>query len=482
MGTALATVIYVVGILGLFYLDRDKSIHTSKALWIPVIWILINGSRPVSLWLGMAPANSSASQLLEGSPIDRLIASILIAAGFLTLIFRSNQVTALLRKNWPILIYFSYCLLSVAWSDFSDVAFKRWIKAFGDLVMVLIVVTDAQPTAALRRLITRIGFVLLPASVLMIKYYGDLGRTYDPWSGGVANCGVSITKNMLGVLTFVLALGAVWLVLRLIRDKNQPNRVRHLVAEGTLLAFGVWLLLMAHSATSGVCFALGGVLIFVTSLDRFRKQPKAIHAFVLAILVIGGSAVLFGNETVAHAVGRQTDLTGRTEIWQLVIPMAPNPIVGAGFDSFWLGPRLEKIWNTYTGLRVNEAHNGYIETYLNLGWVGVVLIALILMTGYRKAVKSFRYQEKFGANPLLLAYVFTAAFYNVTEAGFRETDVIWTFLVLAIVASDQPFKVHATNETSEADERPAPQLRWRQTRLSTTSRHGQTVETFRRDR
>jgi len=472
MSTSLATLVCAVGVLGLFYLDRDKNLHTSKALWVPVLWILISGSRPVALWFGAGSATASTSQLLDGSPVDRLISAILIAAGMIALLFRSSQVTALLRKNWPILLYFSYCLISVIWSDFSVVALKRWIKAIGDLVMVLVVVTDAQPTAALKRLITRTGFILLPASVLMIKYYGELGRAYDTWTGEPTNVGVTVTKNMLGVLTFVLSLGAFWLVLRLIRDKNQPNRARHFIAQGALLAFGVSLLSMAHSATSGICFTLGAVLIFATSLDRFRKHPRAIHAFVLFILIIGGSAVLFGNEAVAHAVGRQTNLTGRTEIWQTVIPMVPNPIVGAGFDSFWLGPRLDTMWRLYPSLYLNEAHNGYIEIYLNLGVVGVLLIVLLLLSGYRNAVKSFRYGEAFGANSLLLAYVFTAAFYSITEAGFREMFVIWTFLLLAIVGSSQPSKVRAKNETSETDKLPAPQSRWRQTLLSTTSHHG----------
>ena len=41
----------VVGIVGLFVLDRDNGPRPSKALWIPVAWLFINCSRPVSLWL-----------------------------------------------------------------------------------------------------------------------------------------------------------------------------------------------------------------------------------------------------------------------------------------------------------------------------------------------------------------------------------------------------------------------------------------------
>ena len=80
-------------------------------------------------------------------------------------------------------------------------------------------------------------------------------------------------------------------------------------------------------------------------------------------------------------MGRNSTLTGRTDIWAAVIPMAPNPLVGAGFESFWLSPRVAaRLWELFPNLPLNEAHDGYIEVYLELGWVGVGLIGLILLT------------------------------------------------------------------------------------------------------
>lgn len=97
---------------------------------------------------------------------------------------------------------------------------------------MLVVLTDTRPYAALERLTTRVGFVLMLASVLLIEYYPALG-TYDARSY-VGNCGVSTDKNMLGVIVFVLSVGAFWLVLRLLSDKSQPDRARHFLPRGTL--------------------------------------------------------------------------------------------------------------------------------------------------------------------------------------------------------------------------------------------------------
>ncbi|MGD0778721.1 MAG: hypothetical protein ABSC05_38570, partial [Candidatus Solibacter sp.] len=144
MSPHIALFICIVGIAGLFFLDRDTSVRNSKALWLPVIWLWIVGSRPVSVWFGIAPPADVDVQL-HGSPVDRFVFLVLLAAGIVVLIRRSSRTSALLKASWPILIYFAFCLLSVLWSDFPFIAFKRWTKAIGDLVMVLIVVTDAEP-------------------------------------------------------------------------------------------------------------------------------------------------------------------------------------------------------------------------------------------------------------------------------------------------------------------------------------------------
>ncbi|MFY9689744.1 MAG: O-antigen ligase family protein [Candidatus Acidiferrales bacterium] len=432
MNPFIATLVYVTGIAGLFYLDRNASLRTSKALWLPVVWISIVGSRAVSVWFNMSPADSDVQ--MDGSPLDRVVFALLLVGGLVVLVNRGRKSSAALKANWPILAYFAFCLVSVVWSDFPDVAAKRWIKAIGDLVMVLIIVTDGNPIGALKRVLARAGFILLPASVLLIKYFPGLGRGYDPWFGMQSDLGVTTNKNTLGVITFILSLGALWRVLELFRAKGQPNRRRHLVAQFTLLAFGMALLAMANSATSLASFALGSVLLVAGTLRAVRRHPGAIHALVLTMVAAGGlSLVIGGTAGIAHVMGRKGDLTGRTEIWSALIPMAPNSVVGAGFESFWLGPRLEAALRDFPGLPLNEAHNGYLEVYLNLGFVGVFLIALILVTGYGRAVATFRRDPLFGS--LLLAYIASAAVYSFTEAGFRMLDPIWIFLLYAVVAA-----------------------------------------------
>ena len=437
MNPSVATLICACVIAGLLYLDRERKVHVSRALWLPGIWIGIIGSRSLSQWLGLTtPTNSH----LDGSPVDAAVFGILLAAAIGVLILRGSRTRTLLLSNWSILIYFIYCLISVAWSHHPDVSFKRWLKAIGDLAMVLIIATDAQPVAAIRRLVSRIGFLLLPTSVLFIKYYGDLGRGYTS-DGLPMNTGVTTNKNALGLIVLVVSLVAFWNVRWLLVDKDEPNRGRRLVAQGILLAFGVALLVMAKSSTCKACFILGSLLIIASNLRAIGRRPARVHALCLTMLLVAGVILLVGQADVASALGRESSMSGRTDIWAAVIPAVPNSIVGAGFENFWISPNVSIFqrnllvlgWYPPLVEDLNEAHNGYIDVYLNLGWIGVSLIALVLVSGYKRAVGAFRRSPKLGS--LFLVYIVTAVFYNITEAGFRMLSPSWTFLLLAIVSA-----------------------------------------------
>ncbi|MGB8523642.1 MAG: hypothetical protein WCD43_11805, partial [Candidatus Acidiferrales bacterium] len=112
MNPSLASLVYACGIAGLFFLNRDNSVRTSKALWLPVFYLWIIGSRPLSVWLGIAPAAGTNAQL-DGSPIDAAFFGILMIAAIGALIHRGRRTLTFLNANLPILIYFLFCLISV---------------------------------------------------------------------------------------------------------------------------------------------------------------------------------------------------------------------------------------------------------------------------------------------------------------------------------------------------------------------------------
>ncbi|HEY4901954.1 MAG TPA: O-antigen ligase family protein [Candidatus Sulfotelmatobacter sp.] len=433
--TPIATLLWATGVIVLFVLDRNRKERTSPALWLPIAWLSIIGSRAVSQWLQLDTVGT-ASQYLEGSPLDRDVYAVMVLLGIIVLLGRTKAVWRLLRGNAPIFIFLAYCAISIVWSDFPDVAFKRWIKFLGDHVMVLIVLTDPNWKWAVKKVFARVGFLLLPASVLFIKYYPDLGRSYGRWEGKQSYTGVALDKNMLGMACLIFGLPALWRVLQEIRERRISFRNRPLVAQTILLAAALWLLWMANSMTSSSCFLFAACVIAATTFGKIGRRPARVHWLVGGV-VLTSFSVLFLNlgSFVLAAVGRDSTLTGRTDIWASVLALATHRWVGTGFESFWLGPRLETIWKQYWFHPI-EAHNGYLETYLNLGWVGIGLLAVLMVTGYRNVIRMLKWDPE--SARIRLGFIVVGLTYNFTEAAVHTQCLVWLAFLLAAMKLPQP--------------------------------------------
>ncbi len=430
MPPGIATIVFAIGVICLFVLDRDRRARVPPSLWLALIWICIAGSRMVSQWLDPETGPRLADRYLDGSPLDRVILTGLLAAAVFVLVGRRDRAGAFLRANRPILLFFAYCGISVLWSDFPDVAFKRWTKALGDLAMVMLVLTSFDPFAAFQKLFSRAAFVLVPVSVLLIKYYPDIGRGYNRWNWGSFYVGASTEKNGLGYICLIFGLAMVWRFIATVQDRTLDRRTRLLVVYGTVLAMTLWLFWKADSATALLCFIPGCTLLVLTSIPGSIRTTARVHGLVAAMALLLFAALLIdsGSGLVA-AVGRDTTLTGRTQLWSKVWTMIVDPLFGTGFESFWLGDRVDQIWRIYWW-QPNQAHNGYLEIFLNLGVTGLALLGVVIVWGYRNVVESFASHPE--TAKLKLAYFGAALVYNLTEAAFKGFHIVWIAFLLAI--------------------------------------------------
>lgn len=434
MPPRVASVVFVLGILALFRLDRDTDERTSPALWIPVAWMAIGASRNLSEWFATQGPLANPDQYLEGSPFDRLLFSGLLAAALMVLFARGRASSAVLQRNWMNILFLLYCLASAAWSDFPLVSFKRWTKALGNFSMVLVVLTDPNPKAAVKRLLALTGFMLIPASVLLVKYYPEIGRQYDRWIGTAYYSGVASDKNGLGYNCLIFGLASVWRVVNGLQATVRKNG--QLIAHVIILGMVLWLLRLANSSTSLACFLLGSSLIIFLSMAKVER-PAMVHT-ILASVIAAAAVAFMARDVFSYLVsslGRDTTLTGRTPLWEQLLKMNDAHWFGTGFESFFLGKRAEMLWAMFTW-HPNEAHNGYLELYLNLGVVGLGLFLFVIVVGYRNVVHTFR-SDRTSAT-LKLAFLIAALIYNSTEAAFKVMHPVWIVFLFAITAVPNP--------------------------------------------
>jgi O-antigen ligase len=439
-----ATVLVLIGIGGLFWLDRRGG-WISKANYIPFFWLLIAMSRPVTAWTS-SPASQAgrAASYMEGSPIDRTILMILLALALGVLWSRREATAAILRRNWPIILFLLYCLISVSWAEFPVVSFKRWIRGAGDVLMILVILTDRDPAHALKAIITRIGYLLVPLSILFIRFYPELGRTYS--IGGRAMwTGVCTDKNALGALCMVVGAVVLWRMLELRRQRDTERRKAKLTALTAVFLMVVYLLPLVDSKTAQMCF------LFATIVVVFRwlfQQRWVIFSFTVSTVAACYLVLIAGASGEAlEAIGRDESLTGRTAVWAQVLRYATSPWFGAGYENFWIGDRLIAL-ATWGG---NQAHNGYVEIYVNLGWVGLFFLAIVILAGFRTVLASSRLDPDWGR--LKVAFYVICLTYNFSESAFKMMTPVWMMFLWATLSTPAPQTVPVLEPKRRTPER-----------------------------
>jgi exopolysaccharide production protein ExoQ len=417
-------------IIYLFRRDMKEEPNITGAVWLPLTWLLIIETRSVCQWLATFGVPVAGS-LDEGTPLDAFIYLMLILAGMYVLKQRAIKLEEVVRNNGWVAMYLAYCFIAISWSDFPFVAFKHWIKVIGHPIMVLILLTEPDPAEAILRLFKRSAYVFVPFSIMAIKYFEDIGQSYDLWSGAQANNGIALDKNTLGCGCMILGCFFIWNLLKTLSQEKSRARRRELYLTAGFLYMVGWLFWKAHSATAFIALLLCTLMMIFTMLPFVNK--RAIGAYVILGAIILTLAQLtfgiFGQITALS--GHEETFNGRGKLWDELLNFNINPVLGTGFESFWLGDRLKRLWAEYWW-HPNEAHNGYLETYLNLGIVGLAMLAGLLISAFRKASLALSRGDEFGR--FRLGFLIGVVVYNWTESGFRGLDPVWfVFFILAMV-------------------------------------------------
>jgi O-antigen ligase len=438
---ALGVCLLFVG--ALLKIDRQLSTGLSKALWIPTLWFLYCATRPLDEWFQRGQFGEAGTTTIEsGSVLDRNFLSILIVISLVILQKRGIKWSEVFRANRWLVALLAYMLVSIVWSDYQFVSLKRWVRVAGTFIMALMVLTEVQPYEAMQAILRRLIYVVIPFSALLVKYFPRLGVSFGRWSGAPSYCGATLTRNNLGEICMLAVFFIVWDFVRR-RDGNELSRTKHrILVEIVLLVLTAYLMKgpsgygadgATYSATSLVVLVVGLATFF--ALRRLKTYIAYLGRLICLTLLAIGLVVLLLNlldtslvEIVAMSVGRKPDLTGRTDlIWDVLLPIAwQHPIFGAGFGSFWIAP--------VPGLTldVNEAHNGYLDVFMELGVVGLVFVFCLFANYFQRAKQEF--QDSFHWAAFRLSFLLIILLHNWSETTLlRSREILWNLLVLFLV-------------------------------------------------
>jgi O-antigen ligase len=263
--------------------------------------------------------------------------------------------------------------------------------------------------------------VFIPFSLVLIKYLPEYGRAYGRHNGAEYWTGVTAGKNMLGVLCAVSAFLTATALWRYGRGSRGTPERRQANADVGILLLSIYLLVGpgggAYSATSIVITVVG--LVTFWCLRRSPKIARAVVTNLKAIVILSVLLYLvFGSlisGEVSAVLNRSPDLTSRTtDIWPIVMAVANrHPILGTGYGNGWgVGGELSIL----TG--VEEAHNGYLDIYLQLGIVGCIVLFFFFMHWCSRIQKVFKDDVQSGI--IETCFLLMVLIYNLSETAFFD--------------------------------------------------------------
>lgn len=395
--------------------------------------IVPEGLDYASLGAGGAPALGSAT--------SRMLWLGLLVLGAAVVLRRAALAFALLRMLNPFLLaVVLLAALSIAWSIDPALSTRRVYRLVTITVVAVAFVLGGWHAQRLQRVLRPILTLMLLGSVVFALAAPTLAIHQESASElAGAWRGLANHKNGFGALACTTLL--LWVHAGLARQAHGAR-----VLAGAALA--VACLLLSRSSTSAAA-ALAGVLFMGYAL----RAPPALRAAVPALALLLAAALLLyalgvldlvpGSATLLASIAafsdKGTTLTGRTEIWAVVLEhVRQNPWLGTGYGAYWtaapaMGSDAYELVQRLAGFYPGSAHNGYLEITNDLGLVGLAGLVGYALTHVGQSLRLWRVDA--AQATLLLALYFQQAIGNLAETRwFSVLSVDFVFMTLASAA------------------------------------------------
>jgi hypothetical protein len=231
----------------------------------------------------------------------------------------------------------------------------------------------------------------------------------------------------------------LWALYRLWREPNRAGGRFRGGADISVLLIALYLLKGAENAYSAtsvgtIVVGLAGFLGLLGLRGLRLEVPRVGLLALVAVLIVFGTSQPFmegsGVASFSSTLGRDKTLTGRTETWiELVAVVKRQPVLGCGYGSFWTTARREFY-------RMSHGHNGYLDTLLELGVLGLAFYAAWLLSCARRLHGVLT--EDYGWAGLGIGVLLMALVYNVTESalGSLNSEMTAVVVFVSLVSSE----------------------------------------------
>ncbi|MEM9452045.1 MAG: O-antigen ligase [Cyanobacteria bacterium P01_E01_bin.6] len=352
----------------------------------------------------------------------QLISICIYAITFALLCMRWKKVLMYVSRDRWILPLILFAIASMIWSDAPALTFRRSFALVGTSLFGVYLATryTIRQQVALLGWMFGIAILLSVLFIIIPPQYGISGGVHSgAWRG--------IWSHKNGLAQKMAIAANVFLILSLsTRQKRWLPCV--------LLSMAVLLEVMARSTAGLLAMAITMMILPLVQAFRWRSRfmiPAVIGIISASSLIL--ISLFYGAETVLAFFGEDTSLTGRADFWPIVIDkIQEQPLLGYGYEAFWRGfegPSADIAYATMTGFIPTHAHNGILQLWLHLGFIGVFLFLVGLWTTILKSITFIRVSDSFeGLWPLL--YCSLVILFNLSESVILEyNQIVWVIYI-----------------------------------------------------
>lgn len=374
--------------------------------------------------------------------------------GAIIVVFVTLAVIELVRsrvdvRRMPILLFATLALmaLSIAWSAYPGASALGVVATLCTTVYAVFLATcftwaelvDALARAmrivlALSLLFELVVAVFVRGPVLpLFVDYSDLDKIPQAyyWSRDLLFEGGRI-QGIVGnanILAMAALLALIAEVARAVAGRGSR------VGSGVWIAVAVGILALTRSSTIIVAAAVVIVIVLAAWFAR-RGSGARRTATTIALPVLlgaGAAAAVVFRAPLLALLGRSSDLTDRLDIWAIVTETAgQRPVAGWGWVSYW-APWVEPFDDLVVikGVTYFQAHNAWLDVYLQLGILGLVVVGLFVLS---TVVRSWSFALD---GPRDAALVPLALLVAILVQGLAESRLLieigWALLVLVSI-------------------------------------------------
>jgi O-antigen ligase len=172
-----------------------------------------------------------------------------------------------------------------------------------------------------------------------------------------------------------------------------------------------------------------------------KEDFKTLLGTLTVVLVFLSMYLLFADSLMRVAIstfGRDETLTSRTDIWRALLDFASrNPVFGVGYGGFWAPGNVKLEEHFGSQFILAQAHSGYLAVYVELGTVGIALLALFLLAYCGRVRRELIYAFDWGVFGICLMPM--SLLYNYSEASFLQSqNYLWSTIVFLTIVFSEP--------------------------------------------